>query len=86
MTDQCRFAVYGGDQEEFQGLSGRIVKRDSNGIWITLKDTFLNDEPVDTEWAYEMIETILPHFFGHPYTAERVTVFARPDECLEFND
>lgn len=65
------YATYGGnDFPELQGCTGRIVKRESGGIWITLKDTFLNGEPIDTNLAYDIAETILHLFFGSPYYAE----------------
>lgn len=38
-TTDYQFATYGGsDFPELQGQSGRIVKREAGGIWITLKD------------------------------------------------
>lgn len=86
-TTAYQFATYGGsDFPELQGQSGRIVKREASGIWITVRDTFLNGEPIDTELAYNITETILKHFFGHPYYAERASVFAAHGDYDEFND
>lgn len=87
MITQFKFATYGGpDFPELQGQSGRVVKRDSDGIWITVKDTYLNGDPIDTELAYNIAETILHNFFGNPYRAERATVFAAHGDYDEFND
>lgn len=84
---EYKFATYGGaDFPELQGQSGRIVKREDNGIWITVKDTYLNGDPIDTELAYGIVETILHNFFGNPYYAERATVFAAHGDYDEFND
>ena len=86
-ADNYQFATYGGpDFPELQGQSGRIVKCDSDGIWITVKDTYLNGDPIDTELAYNITETILKHFLGHPYYAERATVFAAHGDYDAFND
>lgn len=87
MIDTFKFATYGGsDFPELQGQSGRIVKREAEGVWITLKDTFLDGEPIDTELAYGIAESILHNFFGHPYIAERATVFAAHGDYDAFND
>lgn len=83
---QTTHAIYGGaDFPELQGQSGRIVKRDTGGIWITVRDTYLNGEPIDTELAYNIAETILHNFFGHPYHAERATIFAAHGDYDAFN-
>ena len=84
---EYQFATYGGpDFPELQGASGRVVRRDANGIWITVKDIYLNGDPIDTELAYSIAETILHNFFGSPYYAERATVFAAHGDYDEFND
>jgi hypothetical protein len=86
-TTDYKFATYGGQTfPELQGQTGRIVKRESTGIWITVKDTYLNGDPIDTAFAYGIAETVLHHFFGHPYYAERATVFAAHGEYDAFND
>lgn len=86
-TAAYRFATYGGaDFPELQGSTGRIVKREAGGIWITVKDTYLNGDPIDTELAYNIAETILHHFFGVPYYAERATIFAAHGDYDAFND
>lgn len=82
-----KFATYGGsDFPELQGKDGPIVKREAGGVWITVKDTFLNDDPIDTALAYDIAETILHNFFGNPYYAERATVFALHGDYIAFND
>lgn len=86
MNNLFQFATYGGPVEEYQGFSGKIVKRTSEGIWITLTNTFLQDEVVDTNFAYGICESILHNFFGWPVIKPWVTILADPLDCLEFND
>lgn len=73
IDDEC--ATYVGQVSEWQGYDGRITHETAYGKWITLKDTFLQGERVNTTWAYEMNETILTAFFGRPYYAPFVSVF-----------
>jgi len=85
MTTVDKFAVYAGpDFPELQGRDGRIVKRELHGVWITLRDTYLNGDPIDTGFAYDVAETILHKFFGEPYYMERACVFAAHGDYDEF--
>jgi hypothetical protein len=75
--------TYGGEAAallEFCGYTGHVVKQTDEGAWIEVKDTFLAGERVDTAWAYEYTETILPAFFGHAYHAPVACLFVTNDE------
>lgn len=83
---QIKHVEFGGDFPPYGGLDGRIVKEQTDGVWITLRGILLNGKQVDIAWAYEYAESILSRLFGKPYYADVVTVFARHREYREFVD
>lgn len=77
-------ASYVGPDKSMQGYDGQVVHETPNGKWVMFRDYFLHDERViDTAWAYEYQESILPQVFGR-VTGKDSNIYSKPWVSMYF--